>query len=40
MLNAFSRREKRTQITSLQDETRLAKRNSYQIAAGAWPLEA
>ena len=28
------------QIISLQDGTRLAKWNSYQIAASAWPLKA
>jgi hypothetical protein len=40
MLNAFFRREKRTQIMSLQDGTRLAKWNSYQIAASTWPVKA
>jgi hypothetical protein len=40
MLNAFFRREKRTQIMSLQDGTRLAKWNSDQIAASTWPLKA
>jgi hypothetical protein len=40
VFNAFFRRKKRTQIISLQDGTRLAKWNRYQIAACAWPLKA
>jgi gas vesicle protein len=39
-IERFSGAKKRTQIISLQDGTRIAKWNSYQIAASAWPLKA